>query len=54
MILLRDFVLFVLPVLFAAGGWLHALSLRKRAQPGRACEGTRPGGTSGAEEFSAP
>ncbi|QPF92850.1 hypothetical protein [Bradyrhizobium commune] len=32
MILLRDFSLFVLPVLIAAGGWLYALSLRKRAR----------------------
>jgi hypothetical protein len=30
MILLRDFALFVLPVLIAAGGWLHALNLRRR------------------------
>jgi hypothetical protein len=34
MILLRDFVLFILPVLLAAGGWLHGLSLRKRARSG--------------------
>lgn len=34
MILLRDFVLFVFPILLAAGGWLHALSVRKRARPG--------------------
>jgi hypothetical protein len=34
MILLRDFGLYVLPVLVAAGGWLHALSLRKRARSG--------------------
>lgn len=33
MILLRDVALFVLPVLIAAGGWLYALSLRKRARP---------------------
>jgi hypothetical protein len=32
MILLRDFALFVLPVLVAASGWLYALSLRKRAR----------------------
>ena len=32
MILLRDFALFILPVLLAAGGWLYALSLRKRAR----------------------
>lgn len=30
MILLRDFALFVLPVLLAAGGWLYAVSLRKQ------------------------
>jgi hypothetical protein len=34
MILLRDVVLFVLPALLAAGGWLYALSLRKRAGSG--------------------
>ncbi|MBR0854277.1 hypothetical protein [Bradyrhizobium liaoningense] len=33
MILLRDFALFVLPALVAAGGWLHALSLRGQARP---------------------
>ncbi|MBB4263220.1 hypothetical protein GGD66_002833 [Bradyrhizobium sp. CIR48] len=33
MILLRDFALFVLPVLIAAGGWLYVLSLRRRARP---------------------
>lgn len=54
MILLRDFLLFVLPGLVAAGGWLYALSLRGLARRGRAREGTRPGGTSGAEKFSAP
>ncbi|MHC2625245.1 hypothetical protein ACVIW2_007277 [Bradyrhizobium huanghuaihaiense] len=54
MILLRDFALYVLPALIAAGGWLYALSLRRRARPGRAREGTRPGGSSGAEKFSAP
>ncbi|MET3969212.1 MULTISPECIES: hypothetical protein [Bradyrhizobium] len=32
MILLRDFALFVLPILIAAGGWLYTLSLRKRAR----------------------
>jgi hypothetical protein len=32
MILLRDFALFVLPALVAAGGWLYALRLRKRAR----------------------
>jgi hypothetical protein len=31
MILLRDFALFILPVLVAAGGWLYALDLRKQA-----------------------
>jgi hypothetical protein len=31
-ILLRDFTLFVLPALVAAGGWLYALSLRKQAR----------------------
>ncbi|MBR0785692.1 hypothetical protein [Bradyrhizobium iriomotense] len=51
MILLRDVALFVLPILVAAGGWLYALGLHKQARPGRACEGTRPGGT---EKFSAP
>ncbi|WFU23861.1 hypothetical protein QA649_38650 [Bradyrhizobium sp. CB1717] len=54
MILLRDFLLFVLPALVAAGGWLYTLRLRRRARPGRAREGTRPGGSSGAEKFSAP
>ncbi|MBR0747115.1 hypothetical protein JQ582_24590 [Bradyrhizobium japonicum] len=34
MTLLRDVALFVLPVLIAAGSWLYALSLRKRARPG--------------------
>jgi hypothetical protein len=29
MILLRDFVLFILPALVAVGGWLYALSLRR-------------------------
>ncbi len=33
MILLRDFALFVLPGLVAAGGWLYALSLRQRVRP---------------------
>ncbi len=33
MILLRDFALFVLPVLVAAGGWLYALSLRRQTRP---------------------
>lgn len=32
MIPLRDFALFILPALVAAGGWLYALSLRKRAR----------------------
>jgi len=36
MILLHDFLLFVLPVLVAGGGWLYALNLRKQARPGRA------------------
>lgn len=36
MILLRDFALFVLPALVAAGGWLYALSLRRQARSG--CE----------------
>ncbi len=31
MILLRDFALYILPVLVAAGGWLYPLSLRKQA-----------------------
>jgi hypothetical protein len=30
MILLRDFALYILPVLVAAGGWLYPLSLRKQ------------------------
>ena len=41
MTLLRDVALFVLPVLIAAGSWLYALSLRKRARPG--LEGERQG-----------
>ncbi|UPT86436.1 hypothetical protein HAP41_0000040320 [Bradyrhizobium barranii subsp. apii] len=41
MILLRDVALFVLPVLIAAGGWLYALSLRKRARPGLEGESKR-------------
>lgn len=32
MILLRDFALYVLPGLVAAGGWLYAFSLRKQAR----------------------
>jgi hypothetical protein len=32
MILLRDFALFVLPALVAAGGWLYAFGLRRRAR----------------------
>ena len=39
MILLRDFALFVLPGLVAAGGWLYAFDLRKQARSGRAGEG---------------
>lgn len=35
MILLRDFALFVVPGLVAAGGWLYALDLRKRARSDR-------------------
>jgi hypothetical protein len=31
-ILLRDFALYALPGLVAAGGWLYALSLRKQAR----------------------
>jgi hypothetical protein len=31
MIVLRDFALFILPGLVAAGGWLFALDLRKQA-----------------------
>ncbi|WP_456620245.1 MULTISPECIES: hypothetical protein [unclassified Bradyrhizobium] len=42
MILLRDFALFVLPALVAAGGWLYALSLRKQPRPGRARNGRVP------------
>jgi hypothetical protein len=41
MTLLRDFALFVLPVLVAAGGWLYALSLRKQAGSCPAGEGKR-------------
>ena len=33
MIVLRDFALFVLPALVAAGGWFYALSLHKQARP---------------------
>ena len=36
MILLRDFALFILPGLVAAGGWLYALSLRRLTRPNRA------------------
>lgn len=36
MILLRDFALYVLPALAAAGGWLFALSLRQQAR--QACK----------------
>jgi hypothetical protein len=39
MILLRDFALFILPGLVAAGGWLHALDLRKRSRSGHARDG---------------
>lgn len=42
MILLRDFALFVLPVLLAAGGWLYAFSLRKQTRPGRARDARVP------------
>ncbi|MBB4374154.1 hypothetical protein GGD63_006983 [Bradyrhizobium sp. cir1] len=42
MILIRDFMLFVLPALIAAGGWLYALGLRKRAQPARVRDGHVP------------
>ncbi|MBW7967665.1 hypothetical protein [Bradyrhizobium sp. BR 10261] len=38
MILLRDFVLFILPALIAASGWLYAIDLRKRVRPGCAPE----------------
>jgi hypothetical protein len=41
MIMLRDFALFVLPALVAAGGWLYALSLRKRVRPGFDSQGNR-------------
>ncbi|WP_271569684.1 hypothetical protein [Bradyrhizobium sp. CCBAU 11386] len=41
MILLRDFALYGLPALVAAGGWLYALSLRKRARPDLAGESKR-------------
>ena len=34
MILLRDFALFILPVLVAAGGWLYVLNLHKLARAG--------------------
>jgi hypothetical protein len=40
MILLRDFALFILPGLVAAGGWLYALDLRKRTMSGRADQRT--------------
>ena len=39
MILLRDFALFILPALIAAGGWLYALCLRRQARPAGAGEG---------------
>ena len=35
MILLRDFALFILPAIIAAGGWLYALSLRRQTRPNR-------------------
>ncbi|WP_167354022.1 hypothetical protein [Bradyrhizobium manausense] len=38
MILLRGFVLFILPVATAASGWLYAIDLRKRRSPGCAPE----------------
>jgi len=41
MILLRDFALFVLPVLVAAGGWLYALRPRKETRP-RPCNARAP------------
>ncbi|MDN4984715.1 hypothetical protein QY049_16040 [Bradyrhizobium sp. WYCCWR 13022] len=44
MILLRDFALFVLPALVAAGGWLYALGLRRQARPERAPDGRVPAG----------
>lgn len=40
MILLRDFALYILPALIAAGSWLYALDLRKRARPGREVQRT--------------
>lgn len=39
MILLRDFALFILPGLVAAGGWLYAVDLRKRSRSGHARDG---------------
>ncbi len=43
--LLRDFALFVLPALVAAGGWLYALSLRKQPrQAARAMDASRHDG----------
>ena len=39
MIVLRDFALFILPALIAAGGWLYALSLRGQTRPNRARNG---------------
>ena len=42
MILLRDFALYVLPVLVATGGWLFAVSLRKQTRPGRARDARVP------------
>lgn len=41
MILLRDFALYVLPVLVATGGWLFAVSLRKQTQAARATHASR-------------
>ena len=38
MILLRDFALFILPAIIAAGGWLYALSLRRLTRPNRVCD----------------
>ena len=35
MILLRDFALFVLPVLVGAAGWLYAISLRRQSRLGQ-------------------
>jgi hypothetical protein len=42
MILLRDFALFILPALIAAGGWLYALSLHRQTRPNRVHDEREP------------